>query len=214
MPFSPADLLSQAAARKVPLSPAAAEKLAALLPIFLEKNSQVNLSAIRDEAGVAEKHFLDSLALGKFLDLSGLRVLDLGSGGGFPGIPLACQFPGADVTLMDSVGKKTRASQEFCDKIGLRNCRSFQFRAEELPFNKDFRPYDLVVSRATAFLPQVMAWALPLLKKGGRCAFYKLPNAEELAAGMAAAEALGAHIERIESYEMAGQERAIVFVER
>ena len=212
MPSSPADLLSQAAARGVPLRPEAAHKLADFLPIFLEKNSQVNLSAIRDEAGVVEKHFLDSLALGKFADLTGLRVLDLGSGGGFPGIPLACQFPGADFTLLDAVGKKTRASQEFCDKLDLHNCRARQDRAEELIARKDFKAYDLVVSRATAFLPQLLAWALPLLKKNGRCAFYKLPNPEEMAAGMAACEALGAHIERIESYGMAGQERAIVFI--
>lgn len=214
MPLSPADLLAQAAARGVPMSTEASEKLAAFLPLFLETNSHINLSAIRDEAGVVEKHFLDSLALAKFADLSGLRILDLGSGGGFPGIPLACQFPKADVTLMDSIGKKTRAAASFISALGLKNCRAFQFRAEELPFSAQFRPYDLVVSRATAFLPQVMAWALPLLKNGGRCAFYKLPNAEEMAAGMKAAEVLGAHIERIESYEMAGQERAIIFVAR
>lgn len=212
MPTSPADLLAIAAARDIPMSPECAQKLADFLPLFLEKNSQVNLSAIRDESGVIEKHFLDSLALAKFANLDGLRVLDLGSGGGFPGIPLACQFPTADITLLDSIGKKTRASADFCTALGLTNCHAVQGRAEEIISKKDFRAYDVVVSRATAFFPQLLAWALPLLKKNGRCAFYKLPNPEEMAAGMAAAEALDAHFEHIAKYTLAGQERVIVFV--
>ncbi len=212
--MNPKELLELAAARGIPLSADAAKKLAAFLPKFLETNSQVNLSAIRDAAGVVEKHFLDSLALAKFADLGRDRVLDLGSGGGFPGIPLACQFPETDFTLLDSVGKKVRAQDSFCAALGLKNARGLWCRAEDVPKRPDFRPYDLVVSRATAFFPQLLAWALPLLKKGGHCAFYKLANPEEMAAGREAAARLGAEWEREETYSLAGQERAIVFLRK
>lgn len=84
------------------------------LELFMEYNAHTNLSAIRTPEGVIEKHFIDSLMLGNFVELSG-KVLDIGSGGGFPGIPLKILFPSVDFTLMDSVGKKVRAMNHFIE---------------------------------------------------------------------------------------------------
>lgn len=84
------------------------------LTLFMEYNVHTNLSAIRTPEGVIEKHFIDSLALGNFVELSG-KVLDIGSGGGFPGIPLKILYPETDFTLMDSVGKKVKAMNHFIE---------------------------------------------------------------------------------------------------
>jgi len=101
------------------------------LELFMEYNSHTNLSAIRTPEAIIEKHFIDSLELGRFVELSG-RVLDIGSGGGFPGIPLKILFPDADFTLMDSVGKKVRAMNHFIEGLGLERIRAVQARAEEV----------------------------------------------------------------------------------
>jgi len=84
------------------------------LDLFMEYNAHTNLSAIRTPEGIIEKHFIDSLMLGNFVKLSG-KVLDIGSGGGFPGIPLKTLFPEVDFTLMDSTGKKVRAMNHFIE---------------------------------------------------------------------------------------------------
>lgn len=96
------------------LEPAEEAIFRRFLELFMEYNSHTNLSAIRTPKAIIEKHFIDSLELGRFVELSG-RVLDIGSGGGFPGIPLKILFPDVDFTLMDSVGKKVRAMNHFIE---------------------------------------------------------------------------------------------------
>ena len=83
----------------------------------MEYNSHTNLSAIRDAEGIVEKHFVDSLMLQNFFDISGMKVLDIGTGGGFPGIPLAIRVPSVQVTLLDSVGKKIKACDTFIETL-------------------------------------------------------------------------------------------------
>ena len=108
---SPFSLFSQ---YDIELEPAEEAIFRKFLELFLEYNSHTNLSAIRTPEGIIEKHFIDSLMLGNFVELSG-KVLDIGSGGGFPGIPLKILFHEADFTLMDSVGKKVRAMNHFTE---------------------------------------------------------------------------------------------------
>jgi 16S rRNA (guanine527-N7)-methyltransferase len=98
------------------LAPSQIEQFGKFLGLFMEYNSHTNLSAIRDEQGIIEKHFIDSLILTKFEDLSG-KLLDIGSGGGFPGIPLKIFQPELDVTLLDSVGKKVNAMNHFVTEL-------------------------------------------------------------------------------------------------
>ncbi len=100
----------------IELDPAEEAIFRKFLDLFIEYNSHTNLSAIRTPEAIVEKHFIDSLMLGNFLELSG-KVLDIGSGGGFPGIPLKILFPKVDFTLLDSVGKKVRAMNHFIEGI-------------------------------------------------------------------------------------------------
>lgn len=116
----------------IELSEAELEKFQKFLEIFMETNSQINLSAIRDEAGIIEKHFVDSIMLAVFYELvpvplcgtGTLRVADLGTGGGFPGIPLAIVTPQAEFTLIDSVAKKLKCIDNFVEKLELTNIKT------------------------------------------------------------------------------------------
>ncbi len=110
----------------IELSPEEIVKFQKFLEIFMQTNTQINLSAIRDEAGIIEKHFVDSIMLAAFFDINeefpnGAKIADLGTGGGFPGIPLAIVTPQADFTLIDSVAKKLKCIDDFAKKLELHN---------------------------------------------------------------------------------------------
>lgn len=133
--------------------------------LFLEYNAHTNLSAIRDREGVVSKHFADSAVLLNFEDVSG-KVLDIGTGGGFPGIPLKIMRPNLEVALMDSVSKKTKACDHFVAYLGLDDVWTVWARAEEAAKRPDMRnQFDWVVSRATAYMPQILEWAAPFVAK-------------------------------------------------
>lgn len=184
------------------------------LDLFMEYNAHTNLSAIRTTEGVIEKHFIDSLMLGNFVTLS-WKVLDIGSGGGFPGIPLKILFPEVDFTLMDSVWKKVRAMSHFIEWLGLSGIRAIQARAEEVAKLPDYkRQFDFVVSRATAYLPQILEWAEPFLAKEGQIILYKLPSPDELQDGKKILKKLWLQFVWAEEYEIAEQERVFLMFER
>lgn len=108
------------------------------------------------------------------------KLLDIGSGGGFPGIPLKIVCPDLNVTLLDSVGKKTKAQQFFIENLGLKNIIAIQDRAENLAKNSDFNgKFDIIVSRATAYIDDILTWAKPFLVKNGKILLYKMPSDEE-----------------------------------
>ena len=175
------------------------------LGLFITYNSHTNLSAIRDADGIIEKHFVDSLYGASIIaesrkettvekdilsktgqDFSWrrndkvVRLLDIGSGGGFPGIPLKIVIPELSVTLLDSVGKKVKAMNHFVSELGLTNIMAIQERAEILAKNPEHKEsYDFVVSRATAYITDILIWAKPFLKKWGKIILYKMPSDEE-----------------------------------
>lgn len=116
------------------------------LALFMEYNSHTNLSAIRDKEGIIEKHFLDSLygvsiidEILQFSKTTPTRLLDIGSGGGFPGIPLKIVIPELDITLLDSIGKKVKAMNHFVEKLELTNIKAIQDRAENLAKHPDHK---------------------------------------------------------------------------
>ena len=185
-----------------------------LLDLFIAKNALVNLSAIRDEAGIIEKHFVDSAMLTRYTTLSG-RVLDLGTGGGFPGLPLAILTPTADFTLLDSTRKKILAVESFITALALPNARALWGRAEPLDAALTGRgEYDAVVSRATAYLPRLVEWSAPLLSRAGQCFFYKLYDPEEVADGKRVLAKYGLTLTDVYTYTLAGQERSILHFSR
>jgi 16S rRNA (guanine527-N7)-methyltransferase len=172
------------------------------------------LSAIRDNDGIIVKHFIDSLMLTKFTSLS-WKVADIWSGGWFPGIPLKIYFPEIELTMIDSVAKKVRASEEFVNELGLSKTRWLAGRAEEIWHDRNQRErYDTVVSRAMAYFPALLEFSLPLVKVWWYFIAYKLDNPEELKEWKKALSELGWIIEKIEKYELEGQTRILVFVKK
>ncbi len=184
------------------------------LELFALKNSVMNLSAIRDNEGIIVKHFIDSLMLTKFTSLSG-KVADIWSGWWFPGIPLKIFYPEIDLTMIDSVAKKVRASEEFANELGLSKTSWLAGRAEEIWHDRNQREkYDFVVSRAMAYFPALLEFSLPLVKVWWYFIAYKLDNPEELKEWKKALSELGWIIEKIEKYEIEGQTRILVFVKK
>jgi 16S rRNA (guanine527-N7)-methyltransferase len=130
------------------------QQFAALPDIYGEWNEKINVISRRDIGNLYLHHILHSLSIAKFIQFKdGTKLMDLGSGGGFPGIPLAILFPACRFHLVDSIGKKLKVVEGIKEAIGLKNIFTFHTRAEEL----DFR-YDFVLSRAVAPLPELMQW--------------------------------------------------------
>jgi len=178
--------------------------------LFEAYNQHTNLSAIRETEAIWLKHIVDSLMVLKFEPCDG-RVLDLGTGGGLPGIPLAIARPEAQVTLLDSVAKKIRACQHFMTELGLENVETVHTRAEQLvndPIHA--KGYDMVLARATAYLPTILDWSAPLLKPDGRIVLYKTSSETELLDGSKAARRLGLSLTNQHAYELDGQARQLL----
>lgn len=128
------------------------EQLRALDTLYHEWNEKINVISRQDIDNLYEHHVLHSLAIGKLLHFkAGTRILDVGTGGGFPGIPLAILFPECQFTLIDGTGKKIRVAQEVCSAIGLKNCEPLHRRAEE-----EKGRYNFIVSRAVMSLPDLV----------------------------------------------------------
>lgn len=136
---------------------------------LLEWNQKFNLTAIRDPEGIRTKHFLDSLTcMLAWRDRPPGRLIDIGTGAGFPGIPLKIMMPNMHLTLVESVGKKLDFCCHVVKLLGLENVKCVQARAEELGLSRDYREkYDWAVARAVANLPVLAEYLLPLVKVGG-----------------------------------------------
>ena len=150
---------------------------------LIEKNKVMNLTSITEENDVILKHFADSIALGlaiKDLREKKLKTLDLGTGAGFPGIPLAIAYPEMELTLADSLNKRILFIKEETERLGLRNIHAVHGRAEDLARNPVFREkFDLCVSRAVANLSTLAEYCIPFIHNNGFFIPYKSGNVEE-----------------------------------
>lgn len=134
------------------------------LDLLLEWNEKFNLTAITKPEEVWTKHFLDSLTVLEALPKSAKKIIDIGSGAGFPGLPLAIVRPDLDITLLEATGKKVKFFGAVIKGLGLKNVRALHGRAED---KIGASQYDVVLARAVALLPVLWNYAYPLLKKGG-----------------------------------------------
>ena len=153
------------------------EKLYRFYELLIEKNKVMNLTSITELKECTYKHFIDSISLIKIvkdLDSKDYNIADLGTGAGFPGIPLAIVFPNLNLTLIDSLNKRIKFIQEVCENLGLENVNAIHSRAEDIARNKDYREsFDICVSRAVANLASLSEYCLPLVKLGGSFISYK-----------------------------------------
>lgn len=188
------------------------KKYKAYTDYLLEVNSHTNLTTITDPKEIELKHFKDSLTVLDYIK-EGDRVLDLGAGAGFPGIPLRMEKD-FDLTLIDSVNKKVNFMNEVIEILGLSNARAIHTRAED--FAKENREgFDVVVSRAVANMATLSELCLPLVKVGGLFIALKGPKAdEEVKAAANALEILGGEVIKMEEIDLDGNERVNVIVKK
>ncbi len=186
--------------------------------LLIEKNKVMNLTAITDFEDVVIKHFCDSVSLCQFIGLDkNLSVADLGTGAGFPGIPLKICFPKLDITLIDSLNKRLKFLDEVIEELGLEKIRTVHSRAEDISHDKIYREsFDICVSRAVANLSTLSEYCLPLVKKGGKFISYKSGDIDEEASGAKnAVTILGGEISSIEKFELAeGISRSFVILDK
>lgn len=184
--------------------------------LLLKTNESMNLTAITDEKGVTLKHFADSVSVLACDIKQGAKVLDVGTGAGFPGVPLAIMRPDLSITLLDSTRKKLDFIRNSCEELGIPVTVLHQ-RAEEAGRAKGQREsYDYVVSRAVASLNTLCEFCLPLVKTGGALIAMKgAKAAEELAEAANAIAVLGGKTEEIKTFELADEgERSLVIIRK
>ena len=185
--------------------------------MLVEKNKVMNLTGITEWDEVLEKHFLDSISLIRAIDLNQeLRVIDMGTGAGFPGIPLKIAFPNLKVTLADSLNKRVIFLQEVIDALELEGIEAIHGRAEDLARDKNYREqYDLSVSRAVANLSTLSEYCLPFVKIGGQFISYKSGEIEEeVTSSKSAVFLLGGKVKDIVKFELGESGRSFIIIDK
>lgn len=200
---------------KITFSDLQQEQLTIYYEMLMEKNKVMNLTAIAEFEDVIEKHFLDSISIAQFIDMTkDVSLIDLGTGAGFPGLPLKIIFPNINITLADSLNKRILFLDEVIDALDLKNIRTVHGRAEELAMKPEHREqYDLCVSRAVANLSSLSEYCIPFVKLGGQFVSYKSNEIEEeLASSKKAIFLLGGKLKEVISFQLADTQMGRSFV--
>ena len=195
-----------------------AKKLQIYGKLLKEWNDKINLTAIKDDEGIAVKHFLDCLLVSKVADFKdGMKVIDIGTGAGFPGLVIAAAYPDVDVTLLDSTGKKLKAVENMAEEMGVKNVKILHSRAEDAGKNPEFcEKYDFATARAVAELRVLLEYTLPFVKKDGYFLSLKGATAkEEIDGASNSLKTLGGKIDSINDFTLpGGDKRAIIKVKK
>ncbi len=191
------------------------EQLRILTDFMLEYNKNVNLTRITEYDEVIEKHYIDSILPLTLFDVPrGTSVADIGTGAGFPSLPMKIYRPDLKFTLIDSLGKRITYLNKACEKIGV-ECTAIHARSEEAARNKKYRDsFDFATARAVAALNVLCEYCLPYVKKGGY--FLALKGAEdETDIAMNAIEKLGGKLEKVINYSLpSGDKRCLVIIKK
>lgn len=188
--------------------------------MLIETNKVMNLTAITEKDEVIVKHFVDSIVLIPFLkekygdNLSDLSLIDIGTGAGFPGIPIKIMLPDIKVTLLDSLNKRIKFLDSVIDTLSLKNIKTIHGRAEDYASDKVYREtFDLCVSRAVANLSTLSEYCLPFVSVNGMFISYKAGNLEEeINSSKKAIKVLGGKISKVEEFILPSTDNERVFV--
>ncbi len=166
--------------------------------ILKEWNEKINLTAIEDDRDVIIKHFIDSFSIVPYINDKSARLIDIGTGAGFPGIPLKIAIDSLNITLFDSLEKRVKFLNEVVNKLGLVKIKAVHGRAEDFGVKEGFREgFDISVARAVANLPILLEYCLPFVKIGGVFIAMKGSNIEEVGSSKKALQILGGEIEKV-----------------
>lgn len=193
------------------------EQLYKYMNLLIEWNEKINLTAIIEPEDIILKHFVDSLSVLKDIPKNA-KVADIGTGAGFPGLPIKILRPDTEVLLIDSLNKRIKFLDEVIIENNIKNVKAIHARAEEIGHNKEYREQcDVVTSRAVAKLNVLLEYMMPLVKLGGKCICLKGPNAEdEIKEARNAIEILGGEIETVKNITLpdSDNKRTIIIIKR
>lgn len=185
--------------------------------MLIDRNKVMNLTAITEFDEVMDKHFLDSVYLFRSIELKAdYKLIDIGTGAGFPGIPLKIVFPELKITLLDSLNKRVGFLNDVIDELNLNDIEAIHGRAEDIARDKAYRAlYDIAVSRAVANLSTLSEYCLPFVKIGGKFVSYKSGDcADEVDNAKSAIHLLGGKINKIDEFSYSNNSRSFIVIDK
>ena len=187
------------------------------MKLLLEWNEKINLTAIIEPTDIIKKHFIDSLTINSYIEENS-KIIDVGTGAGFPGIPLKIVKENSKVVLLDALNKRLKFLEEVINQNKLLDIETIHYRAEDAGKDKKYREkFDIATSRAVAPLNVLFEYLLPFVKVGGKCICMKGSNVkEEIEQSKNAIKILGGELENIEKFELpdSDMERTIIIVRK
>ncbi len=188
-------------------------KLSIYCNFLIEYNNYVNLTAITDPTDILYKHFIDSILIVKYADISESALIDVGTGAGFPSVPLKIFIPSLKITLLDSLNKRIEFLRKLCDKLEI-DAEFIHGRAEDFSKRKEFREqFDISCARAVANLSVLSELCMPFVRTGGRFIAMKGPN-EDLLKAQGAIKVLGGIVSCETNYKLENEERKIIQIKK
>ena len=210
-------LIDQANKMEILLNEEQQTKFYKYMELIIDWNKKINLTAITEPGEVINKHFIDSISILKQIE-SKDKVVDIGTGAGFPGVPIKIANPSIEITLVDSLNKRINFLKEIIKELDLKGIEAVHARAEEFGQSKAYREkYDVVTSRAVARLNILVEYMLPIVKVGGKCICMKGPESEEeIKEAQKAINVLGGTIKNVEKFSLPETDinRTIIVIEK